>query len=196
MESKALLIVLCIFVVIYYIVLFICLALGMKYAGIFIIWTLIGIAVSMALAGIMYGIRANDPENKLTFQKAVEKTILCGIYFGITCGLLYILAKNYGYNLELLIMSSILLAGILASIGTSIPWQSLVGIGIVVITVIGKWIYLLIMKYFKDKANKAARNAVESAEAQKVKEEYNNQQKIAYQNRKNHESNDIELQEM
>ena len=132
-QSKSFLIASCIFIFIYYIVLLICLALGMKYALIFIIWTLIGIVVSIALAGIMYGIRANDTENKLTFQKAVEKTILCGIYFGITCGLLYILAKDYGYNLELLILSAILLAGILASIGTSIPWQSLIGIGIVLI---------------------------------------------------------------
>ena len=105
----------------------------MKYAKVFIIWSRIGIAVSMALAGIIYGIRANEPENNLTFQKAVEKTILVGIYFGITCGLLYILSKNYGYNLELLVRSAILLEGILASIGTSIPWQSLVGIGIVLI---------------------------------------------------------------
>ena len=108
----------------------------------------------MALAGIIYGIRAKEPDNNLTFQKAVEKTILCGIYFGITCGLLYILAKDYGYNLELLILSAILLAGILASIGTSIPWQSLIGIGIVVISVFIKWIYLLIKKYREESAKK------------------------------------------
>ena len=132
-ESKAFIIVSSIFLFIYYIVLLICLALGMKYAKVFMVGITIGIAVAMALAGIMYGIRANEPENKLTFQKAVEKTILCGIYFGITCGLLYILAKDYGYNLELLILSAILLAGILASIGTSIPWQSLISIGIVLI---------------------------------------------------------------
>jgi hypothetical protein len=132
-KFKAFLIVLSIFIGFYYIVLLICLALGMKHAKVFIIWSTIGIAVSMALAGIIYGIRANDPENNLTFQKAVEKTILVGIYFGISCGLLYILAKDYGYNLELLILSAILLAGILASIGTSIPWQSLISIGIVLI---------------------------------------------------------------
>ena len=125
-----------------------------KWIGIFFISITIGIAVAMALAGIIYGIRANDPENKLTFQKAVEKTILCGIYFGLSCGLLYVLAKKYGYNLELIIMSAILLAGILASIGTSIPWQSLVGIGIVVITVLGKWIYLLIKKRLEERAIK------------------------------------------
>lgn len=153
-QSKSFLIASCIFIFIYYIVLLICLALGMKYAKVFMIWTLIGIVVSIALAGIMYGIRANDPENKLTFQKAVEKTILCGIYFGITCGLLYILAKNYGYNLELLIMSAILLAGILASIGTGIPWQSLVGIGIVFISVIGKWCYLKIKIALEERARK------------------------------------------
>jgi hypothetical protein len=153
-QSKSFLIASCIFIFIYYIVLLICLALGMKYALIFIIWTLIGIVVSIALAGIMYGIRANDTENKLTFQKAVEKTILCGIYFGITCGLLYILAKDYGYNLELLIMSTILLAGILASIGTGIPWQSLVGIGIVFISVIGKWFYLKIKIALEERAKK------------------------------------------
>jgi hypothetical protein len=153
-----------------------------KWIGIFFISIIVGVAVAMALAGIIYGIRSNDPENKLTFQKAVEKTILCGIYFGITCGLLYILAKKYRYNLELLILSAILLAGILASIGTSIPWQSLVGIGIVFISVLGKWVYLLIKKRLEERANKAE-------ESQKVKEEYN-------QKRKNHESNDIELQEM
>ena len=125
-----------------------------KWIGIFFISITIGIAVAMALAGIIYGIRANDPENKLTFQKAVEKTILCGIYFGLSCGLLYVLAKKYGYNLELIIMSAILLAGILASIGTSIPWQSLIGIGIVVISVLGKWIYLLIKKRLEERAIK------------------------------------------
>ncbi len=125
-----------------------------KWIGIFFISITIGIAVAMALAGIIYGIRANDPENKLTFQKAVEKTILCGIYFGLSCGLLYVLAKKYGYNLELIIMSAVLLAGILASIGTSIPWQSLVGIGIVVISVFGKWIYLLIKKRLEERAIK------------------------------------------
>ena len=125
-----------------------------KWISIFFISSIFGVIFALALAGIMYGIRANDPENKLTFQKAVEKTILCGIYFGITCGLLYILAKNYGYNLELLIMSAILLAGILASIGTGIPWQSLVGIGIVFISVIGKWIYLIIKKTLEERARK------------------------------------------
>lgn len=125
-----------------------------KWIGIFFISITIGIAVAMALAGIIYGIRANDPENKLTFQKAVEKTILCGIYFGLSCGLLYVLTKKYGYNLELIIMSAILLAGILASIGTSIPWQSLIGIGIVVISVLGKWIYLLIKKRLEERAIK------------------------------------------
>ena len=153
-EFKGFLVVLSIFIFIYYIVLLICLAFKMKYAGVFMIWTLIGIAVSMALAGIMYGIRANDPENKLTFQKAVEKTILVGIYFGITCGLLYILSKYYKYNLELLIMSAILLGGILASIGTSIPWQSLIGIGIIFISVLGEWIYLKIKKALEERAKK------------------------------------------
>jgi len=104
-----------------------------KWIGIFFISIIVGVAVGIALAGIIYGIRAKEPDNNLTFQKAVEKTILCGIYFGLSCGLLYVLAKKYGYNLELIIMSAILLAGILASIGTSIPWQSLIGIGIVAI---------------------------------------------------------------
>jgi NADH:ubiquinone oxidoreductase subunit 6 (subunit J) len=126
----------------------------MKYTKVFMVGITIGVAVAMVLAGIMYGIRANEPENKLTFQKAVEKTILCGIYFGITCGLLYILAKDYGYNLELLILSAILLAGILASIGTSIPWQSLIGIGIVVISVFIKWIYLLIKRNREESVRK------------------------------------------
>jgi magnesium-transporting ATPase (P-type) len=121
---------------------------------IFFVGLLIGVAVGFALAGILYGIRANEPDNKMTFQQAVEKTILSGIYFGITCSLLYVLAKKYEYNLELLILCSILLAGILASIGTSIPWQSLAGIGIVFISVLGKWIYLLIKKYFEEIAKK------------------------------------------
>lgn len=104
-----------------------------RWIGIFFVGLLVGVAVGLVLAGILYGIRANDPENKMTFQQAVEKTILSGIYFGMTCSLLYVLAKKYEYNLELLIMSAILLAGILASIGTAIPWQSLIGIGIVLI---------------------------------------------------------------
>ena len=106
-----------------------------KWVLIFFVSSISGVAFSLALAGIIYGSRASYPENTLTFQKAVEKTILCGIYFGLTCGLLFVLAKQYGYNLELIIMSAILLAGILASIGTSIPWQSLLGIGIVLIGV-------------------------------------------------------------
>ena len=125
-----------------------------RWIGIFFVGLLIGVAVGLALAGILYGIRMNDPENKLTFQKAVEKTILCGIYFGITCGLLYILAKDYGYNLELLIMSAILLAGILASIGTSIPWQSLIGIGIVILGVPLMMGIRKIKKYREESARK------------------------------------------
>ena len=125
-----------------------------RWIGIFFVGLLIGVAVGLALAGILYGIRMNDPENKLTFQKAVEKTILSGIYFGMTCSLLYVLAKKYEYNLELLIFCSILLAGILASIGTSIPWQSLAGIGIVFISVLGKWIYLKIKNWIEERARK------------------------------------------
>jgi hypothetical protein len=102
-----------------------------RWIGIFFVGIIVGVAVGLALAGILYGIRANEPDNKMTFQKAVEKTILSGIYFGMTCSLLYVLATKYGYNLELIVMSAILLAGILASIGTSIPWQSLTAIGIV-----------------------------------------------------------------
>jgi hypothetical protein len=153
-QSKAFIIVSSIFLFIYYIVLLICLVIGMKYTKVFMVGITIGIAVAMALAGIMYGIRANEPENKLTFQKAVEKTILCGIYFGITCGLLYILAKDYGYNLELLILSAILLAGILASIGTSIPWQSLIGIGIVILGVPLMMGIRKIKKYREESARK------------------------------------------
>ena len=125
-----------------------------RWIGIFFVGLLIGVAVGLALAGILYGIRSNDPENKLTFQKAVEKTILSGIYFGMTCSLLYVLSKKYGYNLELIILSAILLAGILASIGTSIPWQSLIGIGIVFISVIGKLCYLRIKIALEESARK------------------------------------------
>lgn len=49
-------------------------------------------------------------------------------------------------------MSAILLAGILASIGTSIPWQSLIGIGIVVIYVVGRYTYLKIKEHYRRKA--------------------------------------------
>ena len=125
-----------------------------RWIGIFFVGLLIGVAVGLALAGILYGIRMNDPENKLTFQKAVEKTILSGIYFGMTCSLLYVLATKYEYNLELLIFCSILLAGILASIGTSIQWQSLAGIVIVFISVLGKWIYLKIKNWIEERARK------------------------------------------
>ena len=125
-----------------------------RWIGIFFVGLLVGVAVGLVLAGILYGIRANDPENKMTFQQAVEKTILSGIYFGMTCSLLYVLAKKYEYNLELLIMSAILLAGILASIGTAIPWQSISGIIIVIISVFGKWSYLKIKKALEERARK------------------------------------------
>ena len=124
-----------------------------RWIGIFFVGLLIGVAVGLALAGILYGIRMNDPENKLTFQKAVEKTILSGIYFGMTCSLLYVLAKKYEYNLELLILSAILLAGILASIGTAIPWQSLIAIGIVGIYPPFKLLCQIIKKHFEKKSN-------------------------------------------
>ena len=140
-----------------------------RWIGIFFVGLIIGVAVGLALAGILYGIRANDPENKLTFQKAVEKTILSGIYFGFTCSLLYVLSKKYGYNLELIIMSAILLAGILASIGTSIPWQSLIGIGIVGIYVVGTYAYLKIKEYYRRKAEaQKAHNASGNIELQEM----------------------------
>ena len=128
-----------------------------KWVLIFFVSSISGVAFSLALAGIIYGSRASYPENTLTFQKAVEKTILCGIYFGLTCGLLFVLAKQYGYNLELIIMSAILLAGILASIGTSIPWQSLIGIGLVGIGVPSMLGIRKIKKYYKDKEIEALR---------------------------------------
>lgn len=140
-----------------------------RWIGIFFVGLIIGVAVGLALAGILYGIRANDPENKLTFQKAVEKTILSGIYFGFTCSLLYVLSKKYGYNLELIIMSAILLAGILASIGTSIPWQSLIGIGIVSIYVIGRYTYLKIKEHYRRKAEaQKAHNASGNIELEEM----------------------------
>jgi len=163
-KFKGFIIVLSIFIFIYYIVLLICLLFKVKYAGVFMIWITIGIAVSMALSGIIYGIRANDPENNLTFQLAVEKTILVGIYFGITCGLLYILSKYYGYNLELLILSAILLGGILASVGTGIPWQSLVGIAIIIIYPPFKLLCQAIYQWLQKKRNNenTSRNQNES----------------------------------
>jgi hypothetical protein len=145
-----------------------------RWIGIFFVGLLIGVAVGLALAGILYGIRMNDPENKLTFQKAVEKTILSGIYFGMTCSLLYVLATKYEYNLELLIFCSILLAGILASIGTSIPWQSLAGIGIVFISVLGKWIYLKIKNWIEERARKQR----EQQEQQKQREQQKQQENL------------------
>ena len=119
-----------------------------KWYIIFLVSSISGVAFSLALAGIIYGSRVSDPENTLTYKDAVEKTILCGIYFGLTCGLLYLLAKTYGYNLELIIMSAILLAGILASIGTSIPWQSLFGIGVVILYISGKYGIIKIKEYY------------------------------------------------
>jgi hypothetical protein len=143
-----------------------------KWIGIFFVGLLIGVAVGLALAGILYGIRSNDPENKLTFQKAVEKTILSGIYFGITCSLLYVLAKKYGYNLELLILSAILLAGILASIGTAIPWQSLIAIGMVGIYPPFKLLCQIIKKHFEKKSNNQKVNGnIELQEIQSGEEE-------------------------
>ena len=130
-----------------------------RWIGIFFVGIIIGVAVGLALAGILYGIRANDPENKLTFQKAVEKTILSGIYFGITCSLLYVLSKKYEYNLELLILSAILLAGILASIGTSIPWQSLTAIGIVGIYPPFKLLCQVVHQWLQKKRNNASKEA-------------------------------------
>ena len=140
-----------------------------RWIGIFFVGLLIGVAVGLALAGILYGIRANDPENKLTFQKAVEKTILSGIYFGITCSLLYVLAKKYGYNLELLILSAILLAGILASIGTAIPWQSLISIGMVGIYPPFKLLCQIIKKHFEKKSNN--QNGNSSVELEEIQSE-------------------------
>lgn len=128
-----------------------------RWIGIFFVGIIIGVAVGLALAGILYGIRSNDPENKLTFQKAVEKTILSGIYFGMTCSLLYVLSKKYEYNLELIIMSAILLAGILASIGTSIPWQSLTAIGIVGIYPPFKLLCQVVYQWLQKKRNNASK---------------------------------------
>ena len=150
-----------------------------RWIGIFFVGLLIGVAVGLALAGILYGIRANDPDNKMTFQQAVEKTILSGIYFGMTCSLLYVLAKKYKYNLELLILSAILLAGILASIGTSIPWQSLISIGIVLIYPPFKLLCQVIHQWLQKKRNNASKvsnNEIISApllteKAEEVKEE-------------------------
>ena len=139
-----------------------------RWIGIFFVGLLIGVAVGLALAGILYGIRANDPENKLTFQKAVEKTILSGIYFGMTCSLLYVLAKKYEYNLELLILSAILLAGILASIGTAIPWQSLIAIGIVGIYPPFKLLCQIIKKHFEKKSNNQNGNSNSNIELQEI----------------------------
>ena len=45
-------------------------------------------------------------------------------------------------------MSAILLAGILASIGTSIPWQSLFGIGVVILYISGKYGIIKIKEYY------------------------------------------------
>ena len=123
-----------------------------KWYIIFLVSSISGVAFSLALAGIIYGSRVSYPENTLTYKQAIEKTILCGIYFGLTCGLLYILSKYYKYKLELIIMSAILLAGILASIGTSIPWQSLFGIGVVFLYVSGKYGILKIMEHYERKA--------------------------------------------
>ena len=136
-----------------------------RWIGIFFVGLLIGVAVGLALAGILYGIRMNDPENKLTFQKAVEKTILSGIYFGMTCSLLYVLANKYDYNLELLILSAILLAGILASIGTSIPWQSLISIGIVLIYPPFKLLCQVINQWIQKKRNNANKVVVSNNES-------------------------------
>jgi hypothetical protein len=151
-----------------------------RWIGIFFVGLLIGVAVGLALAGILYGIRMNDPENKLTFQKAVEKTILSGIYFGMTCSLLYVLAKKYEYNLELLILSAILLGGILASVGTSIPWQSLVGIGIVFISVLGKWIYLKIKNWLEERARKQLEQQEEQKQQEQQKQRENLYTKQGY----------------
>ena len=146
-----------------------------RWIGIFFVGLLIGVAVGLALAGILYGIRANDPENKMTFQQAVEKTILSGIYFGMTCSLLYVLAKKYEYNLELLIMSAILLAGILASIGTAIPWQSISGIIIVIISVFGKWSYLKIKKALEERARKQQEEREQKELQEQLDKEYKKQ---------------------
>lgn len=136
-----------------------------------------GVAFAVTLAGIIYGSRVNDPESTLTYKQAVEKTILCGIYLGLTCGLLYILAKYYEYNLELIIMSAILLAGILASIGTSIPWQSLFGIGVIILYIMMKYVIIKIKEHL-------ARQALERRRKEKLsKNDYGNYTELSNYNK-------------
>ena len=128
--------------------------------AIFFISILCGVVFALLLAGIIYGVRVKDPNNTLTYKTAIGSTIMPGIYIGLASGLLFILSNKYKYKdqLELIILSAILLSGILASIGTSIPWQSLIGIGTIVIYVFIKWGILNLIKYYKDKEEAALGN--------------------------------------
>lgn len=106
---------------------------------IFFISILLGVVFALLLAGIIYGARVKDPNNKLTYTAAIGSTIMPGIYLGLAGSLLFILSNKYKYKLELIILCAILLSGILASIGTSMPWQSLIAIGTILLYVFAKW---------------------------------------------------------
>lgn len=67
-------------------------------------------------------------------------------------------------------MSAILLAGILASIGTAIPWQSLIAIGIVIIVPPFKLLCQIIKRHIEKKPNNQNGN-IELQEIQSGEEE-------------------------
>jgi hypothetical protein len=92
----------------------------------------IGIVFAISFGAIFYKIRQKK-DDQITISGSINNIIIPSIFFWVTIGILIILNMEYSINLNLFILSAIILASFLSAISIKNAWIFFIGLGVVIV---------------------------------------------------------------
>jgi hypothetical protein len=92
----------------------------------------IGIGFAIVFGAIFYKIRKNK-DNEISIGGSIKNIIIPSIFFWVTIGILIILKIEHSINLNLFILSGIILASFLSAISIKKAWMFFLGLGVVIV---------------------------------------------------------------
>ena len=98
----------------------------------FTICLLIGVGFGCALGAIVHTIRKKKDENA-TFVKCTSSLILPSIMFCMAIGFIIAISKLYGFPVELLVLSALIVAGFFSATETKNAWPFFILLGAVIV---------------------------------------------------------------
>lgn len=99
-----------------------------------LLFTGIGIVFAIIFGAIFYKIRKNK-DNEISIGGSIKNIIIPSIFFWVTIGILIIFKIEHSINLNLFILSAIILASFLSAISIKKAWMFFLGLGVVIVEV-------------------------------------------------------------